>query len=84
MGTIQLDCNNTIINCTIWPDVYNMYRDEIEDYKGRIIALSGIVQKDKFRNERRLFSNERTRIYVVSETKTKLNRMQEKYQRVKH
>ena len=84
MGTIQLDCNNTIINCTIWPDIYNMYREEIEDYKGRIIALSGTVQKDKFRNERRLFSNDRTRIYVVSETKTKLNRMQEKHQRVKH
>ena len=83
MGTIQVDCNNTIINCTIWPDTYQLYREEIEDYKGRIIAISGIVQKDKFRNERRLFSNDRTRMYVVSETKTALSNMQEKYQKVK-
>lgn len=83
MSTIQIDCNNTIINCTIWPDTYQLYREEIEDYKGRIIAISGIVQKDKFRNERRLFSNDRTRMYVVSETKTALSSMQEKYQKVK-
>lgn len=67
MGTIQLDCNNTIINCNIWPDTYQMYREDIDDYKGRIIAISGIAQKDKFRNERRLYSNDRTRMYVVSE-----------------
>lgn len=83
MGTIQVDCNNTIINCTIWPDVYQLYREEIEDYKGRVIAISGIVQKDKFRNERRLFSNDRTRMYVVSEVKSKLSNVQEHYQKVK-
>jgi len=77
MGTIQLDCNNTIINCTIWPDIWQLYREEIEDYKGRIIALNGFAQKDKFRNEKRLFSNDRTKIYVISESKTALNRLQE-------
>ena len=77
MGTLQLDCNNTIINCTLWPDSYEMYREDIEDYKGRIIAISGIVKKDSFRNERRLFSNQATRIYVLSETKTTLSRSEE-------
>lgn len=74
MGTIQLDCNNTIINCTIWPDIWQLYREEIDDYKNRIIALSGVVMKDKFRNERRLFSNDRTRIYVVSEKAAALSK----------
>ena len=69
MCTIQLDCNNTIINCNIWPDAYEMYREEIDDHKNKIVAISGIVQKDKFRNERRLYSNDRTRMYIVSETK---------------
>lgn len=72
MGTIQVDCNNTIINCTLWPDVYQLYREEIDEYKNKIIAISGIAQKDSFRNERRLFSNNRTRLYVISESKTKL------------
>lgn len=74
MGTIQLDCNNTIINCTIWPDIWQLYREEIDDYKNRIVALSGVVMKDKFRNERRLFSNDRTRIYVVSEKAAALSK----------
>ena len=69
MCTIQLDCNNTIINCNIWPDAYEMYREEIDDHKNKIVAISGIVQKDKFRNERRLYSNDRTRMYIVSEAK---------------
>ena len=69
MCTIQIDCNNTIINCNIWPDTYQLYRDEIEDYKNKIVAISGIAQKDKFRNERRLYSNDRTRMYIVSEAK---------------
>lgn len=71
MCTIQIDCNNTIINCNIWPDTYQLYRDEIEDYKNKIVAISGIAQKDKFRNERRLYSNDRTRMYIVSEAKKK-------------
>ena len=29
MCTIQIDCNNTIINCNIWPDTYQLYREEI-------------------------------------------------------
>ena len=69
MCTIQIDCNNTIINCNIWPDTYQLYREEIEDYKNKIVAISGIAQKDKFRNERRLYSNDRTRMYIVSEAK---------------
>ena len=71
MATIQLDCNNTIINCTIWPDTYGEYRDEIEDYKNKIVAISGVAMKDKFRNERRLYSNDRTRMYIVSDTAKK-------------
>ena len=77
MCTIQVDCNNTIINCTLWPDAYQLYREEIDEYKNRIIAISGIAQKDSFRNERRLFSNDRTRLYVISESKTKLSNVQE-------
>lgn len=73
MCTIQIDCNNTIINCNIWPDTYQLYREEIEDYKNKIVAISGIAQKDKFRNERRLYSNDRTRMYIVSEAKKEKN-----------
>lgn len=71
MCTIQIDCNNTILECILWPDVYESLSEDITALKGCIVAVSGTVEKDKFRNEKKLYSNNRTKLYVVQETNKK-------------
>lgn len=70
MCSIQVDCNNTIIAVTVWPDAYiNVLKDaggNMLDIKGKVICISGTVRKDKFRNQKALFSNPTTRLYVIS------------------
>lgn len=69
MCTIQIDCNNTIIPILLWPDAYEKLDENIANLKGCIIALSGVVEKDKFKNEKKLYSNQKTKLYVISESK---------------
>lgn len=69
MCTIQIDCNNTIIPILLWPDAYEALDENIANLKGCIIALSGVVEKDKFKNEKKLYSNQKTKLYVISESK---------------
>lgn len=70
MCSVQIDSNNTIIPATIWPDAYvNVLKDaggNMLDIKGKVICVSGTVRKDKFRNQKALFSNQSTRLYVIS------------------
>lgn len=83
MGTLNIDCNNTIIPILMWPDTYERYKDEIEEYKGCMIAVSGVVGKDKFRNQKTIYSNDRSRLYIIGQSKFKLSRAEEKYGRSK-
>ena len=71
MCSVQIDCNNTIIPILLWPDAYEKMTEKIEDLKGCIVVLSGVVDKDKFKNEKRLYSNQKTKLYVISESKRK-------------
>lgn len=66
MATLQIDCNNVIINAILWPDVYEKYRNEIEDMKGGVVVVNGEVKKDAYRNERNIYSNRRTKLYLVA------------------
>ena len=69
MCSIQIDCNNTILNAILWPDAYEKIDEDIANLKGCIVALSGTVEKDRYRNEKNLYSNNKTKLYVISETK---------------
>lgn len=69
MCTIQIDCNNTILNAILWPDAYEKIDEDIANLKGCIVALSGVVGKDQYRNEKNLYSNNQTKIYIISESK---------------
>lgn len=71
MCTLQIDCNNTIIPILLWPDAYEKIPEPIDTLKGMTIALCGNVKKDKFKNEKKLYSNARTKIYVLSSHKVK-------------
>ena len=69
MCSIQIDCNNSIIHATIWPDIYaNILKsvDNMLDIKGKVICISGIVRKDKFKNQKMLYSNMNTKMHVIS------------------
>lgn len=69
MCTVQIDCNNTILNAILWPDAYEKIDEDIANLKGCIVALSGTVEKDRYRNEKNLYSNNKTKLYVISESK---------------
>lgn len=66
MVSVNIDCNNTIIPVTLWPDAVERLPEPIETYKGRVVAISGRVKKDKFKNQRVLYSDDRTKIYIIS------------------
>lgn len=77
MCTLQIDCNNTIIPILLWPDAYEILTEPVEELKGCTVALSGIVKKDKFKNEKKIYSNTRTRIYVINAHKSKATRYED-------
>ena len=66
MCGMQIDCNNTIIYFTAWPDFYKDIKDEIEDIKGCLIAVCGTVKKDKFKGDKRVYSNNGTRLFIIN------------------
>lgn len=71
MCSMQIDSNNSIINLVIWPDAYeniirNVENGDMLNVKGKVICISGVVRKDNFRNQKALFSNNETRMYVIN------------------
>lgn len=79
MCTLNIDCNNTIIPVLLWPDAYEKIPEPIDTLKGMTIALCGDVKKDKFKNEKKLYSNARTKIYVLSSHKAKTTKFEEHF-----
>lgn len=65
MCTLNVDCNNTIIPVLVWPDAFEKFDEDVEKLKGRVIAVNGNVSKDKFKNEKKLYSNNKTKLYVI-------------------
>lgn len=70
MCSMQIDSNNSIINLVIWPDAYeniirNVENGDMLNVKGKVICISGVVRKDKFRNVKTLYSNANSKLYVI-------------------
>ena len=78
MCTIQVDCNNTIIPILLWPDDYEKIPEPIDEIKGMTIAICGQVKKDKFKNEKKLYSNSGTKLYVLSNHKVASTKFDDK------
>ena len=66
MCSLQIDCNNTIINFTAWPDFYKDIQTDIADLKGCLVAICGTVKKDKFKGDKRVYSNNGTRLFIIN------------------
>lgn len=71
MCSMQIDSNNSVISITAWPDAYENIIQSVENgdmlnVKGKVICISGIVRKDKFRNQKMLFTNENSRMYIIN------------------
>lgn len=71
MCTLQIDCNNTIIPILLWPDAYEALPEPVDQLKGMTVAICGRVKKDKFKNEKKLYSDAKTKLYILSSYKTK-------------
>lgn len=69
MCSIQIDCNNTIIPVLLWPDAYEKIDTPIEDLKGLTVAINGRIRRDKFKKEKTLYSDARTKVYTVAMSK---------------
>ena len=72
------DTKELIVIC-YYPDAYENIPEPIETLKGMTIALCGDVKKDKFKNEKKLYSNARTKIYVLSSHKVKTTKFEEHF-----
>jgi DNA polymerase III alpha subunit len=66
MCTVNIDCNNTIIPVLLWPDAYENIGEDISQLKGCTVVINGVIEKDKFKNERKLISTNRTKLYIIS------------------
>ena len=70
MCNISISSSNEIINCTLWPDAYEPILESVGgdmlDIKGKVICISGVVRKDKFRNNKTLYSDRTTKLYILS------------------
>lgn len=70
MCNISISSSNEIINCTLWPDAYEPILESVGgdmlDVKGKVICISGVIRKDKFRNAKTLYSDRSTKLYVIS------------------
>ena len=69
MCTLNIDCNNSIIPVLLWPDAFEKIDEDIANIKGCIVAINGIVGKDTWKNEKKLFSDNRTKLYVITNGK---------------
>ena len=61
-AAIELDCNNEIVNLTLWSDVYKEKIGEITE--GNIIIFHGSVKEDTYRNCNTIQSNGRPEMYI--------------------
>lgn len=70
MCNISVSSSNEIINCTLWPDAYEPILESVGgdmlDVKGKVICISGVIRKDKFRNAKTLYSDRATKLYIIS------------------
>jgi DNA polymerase-3 subunit alpha len=71
MCSMQIDSNNSVISLTIWPDAYeniirNVDNKDMLNVKGKVICINGTVRKDKYRNQKMLYSNPTSRMFVIS------------------
>lgn len=66
MVNVNIDCNNTIIPVTLWTDAVEKLTENISEYKNRVVAICGQVKKDKFKNQKVLYSTDKTKIYIIS------------------
>lgn len=70
MCNMSISSSNEIINCTLWPDAYEPILESVGgdmlDIKGKVICISGVVRKDKFRNNKTLYSDRATKLYILS------------------
>ena len=66
MCSMNIDCNNTIIPILIWPSEYERLGEKASEIKGSVIAINGVVGKDSWKNEKKVYSTNKTRLFIIN------------------
>jgi DNA polymerase-3 subunit alpha len=75
MVTLTIDNNNSILSVVCWPDS-NLTEDWL-DVKGKLICITGVVKRDTYRGKKTLYTDAFSRLYLLSEEKTKFSKRDE-------
>ena len=59
---LELETNDNIIYVTVWNDVYEKFKTEINQGEGQILIVSGVIKLDKFKQVNVLHTNEKTNL----------------------
>lgn len=62
---ITLDCNNQIVTCIMWAEIWPDYKEKILNSKGKILFISGEIKHDSYRQCNVLQTNKATKVVIV-------------------
>lgn len=63
MARIQIDSNNNVIDCALWPDCWEKLGKQELYYKNKLICLNGLI--NKFAGKKTLVSSKLTKLYEI-------------------
>lgn len=64
-GTVTLDCNNNMITCIMWAEIWPDFKEQVSNSKGKIMFIGGEIKHDSFRQHNVLQTNRTTQINIV-------------------
>lgn len=62
---VILDCNNQIITCIIWAEIWPDYKEQIMSSKDKIVFIGGEIKHDSYRQCNILQTNKATKIVII-------------------
>lgn len=64
-GQVELDCNNNIITCILWAEIWPEHKEQILTGKEKIMFITGEVKHDNFRQCNVLQTNKSTKVKII-------------------
>jgi len=62
---ISLDCNNEMITCIMWAEIWPEYKEQLLNNKERILFIAGEIKHDTYRQCNILQTNKSTKIKII-------------------
>lgn len=64
-GQITLDCNNNMVTCIMWAEIWPEYKEQIQAGKDKILFITGEIKHDNFRQANVLQTNKSTKAKIL-------------------